>query len=293
MTYNIIKTSIYLIIITLTLSSCVAKKKYVESENQRKKMVERVQVLGNELDSAKNNITELNASINRLNNDLFNLKTAKKLIEDKNAALQKELDEITSEALSQKQKMDAAFKKKIEELEKREKAIEYLQKAINEKDKDMKDVLSHLEKAMKQYNSDDLTIELIDGKVYVAIADKLLFKSGSIKVDAKGKEALSVLAEVLLKHPELDVIVEGHTDNVPIKTERFGDNWDLSVIRATTVVRILTVDYGIPTEQMTASGKGEYFPKGSNETVEGKAANRRTEIIIAPNLAEIFNLLKK
>jgi chemotaxis protein MotB len=127
--------------------------------------------------------------------------------------------------------------------------------------------------------------------VYVAISDKLLFKSGSAKVDEKGKEALGVLAKVLEKNPDLDIVVEGHTDSIPIKTERFADNWDLSVIRATSVVRILCTDFGIPPRQITPSGRGEYFPKAQNDTPENRALNRRTEIIIAPKLGEIFKAI--
>ncbi|MBK9451858.1 MAG: OmpA family protein [Bacteroidetes bacterium] len=134
-------------------------------------------------------------------------------------------------------------------------------------------------------------VEVRNGKVYIAISDKMLFKSGSAAVEKLGKEALSKVATVLSKYPDMDLIIEGHTDNVPIKTERFADNWDLSVIRATSVVRILTVDYGLAANRVTPSGKGEFFPKVSNDTPEGRSKNRRTEIIIAPKLDEIEQML--
>jgi chemotaxis protein MotB len=124
------------------------------------------------------------------------------------------------------------------------------------------------------------------------MSDKLLFKSGSAAVEAKGKDALKVLSEVLNKNADIDILVEGHTDNVPINTQVYKDNWDLSVSRATSIVRILTEDYKIKPTRLTASGKGEYFPKSDNSTSEGRARNRRTEIILSPKLEEIMQLLK-
>jgi chemotaxis protein MotB len=111
-------------------------------------------------------------------------------------------------------------------------------------------------------------------------------------VEEKGKDALKLLAGVLDKNSEIDILVEGHTDNVPIKTSGYKDNWDLSVARATSIVRILTSDYKIAPTRMTASGKGEYFPKADNGTTEGRAKNRRTEIILSPKLDELMKLLK-
>jgi chemotaxis protein MotB len=120
-----------------------------------------------------------------------------------------------------------------------------------------------------------------------------LFKSGSAAVEAKGKEAIKLLADVLDKNQDIDILIEGHTDNVPIKTAVYQDNWDLSVARATSIVRILTVDYKIVPTRLTASGKGEFSPRATNETPEGRALNRRTEIILSPKLDEIMQLLKQ
>ena len=119
----------------------------------------------------------------------------------------------------------------------------------------------------------------------------LLFQSGSATVDKRGKEALGKLAEVLNKQANVDVYIEGHTDTKPIHTARFADNWDLSVIRATSVVRILTKEYGVSPMQIVPSGRGEYLPVADNETTEGRSKNRRTEIIIAPKLDELLKIL--
>jgi len=135
-------------------------------------------------------------------------------------------------------------------------------------------------------------VEVKNGKVYVSMSDKLLFKSGSAAVEAKGKEAIKVLAGVLDKNRDIDILIEGHTDNVPIKTAVYRDNWDLSVARATSIVRILTDEYKIEPTRLTASGKGEFSPRASNETSGSRALNRRTEIILSPKLDEIMQLLK-
>lgn len=284
---------VLLVLVAAFMTSCVAKKKFVESENQRTTCEATAASLKQELETCGEEKVSLNNSIATLNKEVKTLKDAKKQLEEQNASLQKSFDELSSSSLSQKQKMDAAMKKKIEEIEKREQAILQLKAAMDAKDQALRDVFSKLEKAMNQYNKDELSIEIKNGKIYVAISDKLLFKSGSAKLDARGQEALSSLSSVMVKEPELDIIVEGHTDNVPIKTERYADNWDLSVIRATSVTRLLTQEYGLAATQVTPSGRAEFFPKGSNETAEGKAMNRRTEIIIAPKLDEIYNMIKK
>jgi chemotaxis protein MotB len=149
-----------------------------------------------------------------------------------------------------------------------------------------------LRNALLGFNSDELSVEIKDGKVYVSMSDKLLFQSGSSAVEDKGKDALKLLAGVLDKNSDIDILIEGHTDNVPIKTSVYKDNWDLSVARATSIVRILTNDYKIVPTRLTASGKGEFFPKADNDTPEGRAKNRRTEIILSPKLDELMKLLK-
>ena len=124
------------------------------------------------------------------------------------------------------------------------------------------------------------------------MSDKLLFKSGSAAIEAKGIEAIKVLAAVLNKNNDIDILVEGYTDNIPIRTVQYHDNWDLSAERAISIVRILTDEYQIAPTRLTASGKGEFLPRATNSTPEGRASNRRTEIILSPKLDELMKLLK-
>ncbi|BBE16050.1 flagellar motor rotation protein MotB [Aquipluma nitroreducens] len=158
-----------------------------------------------------------------------------------------------------------------------------------------KDVMSKLKNsiadALMNYQTDELSIYIKDGSVYVSLQEKLLFKSGSDVVDPKGKEALKSLAQVLKNTNDISVLIEGHTDNIPIKTKLFQDNWDLSTARATSIVRILTTDNGFDPNRITASGKSEFHPVKANDTVEGRAGNRRTEVILSPDLKELNKLL--
>ncbi|HRH61030.1 MAG TPA: OmpA family protein, partial [Chitinophagaceae bacterium] len=138
----------------------------------------------------------------------------------------------------------------------------------------------------------DINIKVDKGVVYIDISDKLLFKSGSFDVTDKAQTVLGKVAKVLLNQPDIEFMVEGHTDNVPFKSGALLDNWDLSVKRATSVVRILQNQYGIPPARMTAAGRGEYVSLADNSTPEGKAANRRTRIVILPQLDQFFKLLE-
>jgi chemotaxis protein MotB len=158
-----------------------------------------------------------------------------------------------------------------------------------------KDVMNKLKKnisdALINFKADELSVYIKDGKVYVSLQEKLLFKSGSAVVDPKGKEALGTLAAVLISTPNINIMIEGHTDTIPIKSAQFQDNWALSTARATSIVRILTTDYIVNPHSIIASGRGEFYPVQSNATPDGRAVNRRTEIILSPNLNELFRLL--
>ena len=239
----------------------------------------------------KNNIIDLTGKNTDLEEKLTDLT-------NRHNDLQGKYNDLINENLSQTDKLNKALKVKSDELEvkekllsDREKSIREMERIIAKQDSITKRLNSVLRNALLGFNPDELSVEIKSGKVYVSMSDKLLFRSGSATVEEKGKEALKLLGDVLDKNPDIDILVEGHTDNVPIKTAVYKDNWDLSVIRATSIVRILSNDYKIASTRMTASGRGEYFPKADNETAEGRAKNRRTEIILSPKLDELIQLL--
>lgn len=229
--------------------------------------------------------TELNAGLTKKNADYDEL--------------EKKFENLTNQSISQAERFNNSLKAKSDELtakenllKEREKSLADLKAKLAKQDSITKRLNDILRNALLGFKSDELSVEIKNGKVYVSMSDKLLFKSGSVAVEDKGKEAIKLLADVLSKNQDVDVLIEGHTDNVPIKTAIYKDNWDLSVARATTIVRMLTEDYKLSPKRVTASGKGEFSPKASNDTAEGRAKNRRTEIILSPKLDEIMNLLE-
>ncbi len=249
----------------LMLSSCGPGKKLLVSQARIQKL---------QKDSA-NTHDQLNASI-QLVQSLTNEKTT---LQNENAKSQADLKSLSSE--SKMTIADQAMRLKT------------LQGLIQSQKDVMNNLKNTIADALLNYTSDELTVTIKDGKVYVSLEEKLLFKSGSDVVDPKGKEALKSLATVLKGTKDIMVMIEGHTDNVPIKTSQFKDNWDLSTARATSIVRILTIDNGFDSGRITASGRSTFHPVTTNETAEGRAGNRRTEIILSPDLKELFKILEQ
>jgi chemotaxis protein MotB len=178
-------------------------------------------------------------------------------------------------------------------LAEREKKVKELETILNNKDKAVQDLKNRIANSLLDFKASDLTVNVKNGKVYVSLAEQLLFGSGSIEVDKKGVTALQQLAKAIKDQKDLQIMVEGHTDNVPIsvKSKYMQDNWDLSVMRATAITKILT-QASVSPNQITAAGKGEYYPLAVNDSPQNKQKNRRTEIVIAPNLDEIFKILE-
>lgn len=188
---------------------------------------------------------------------------------------------------------DEQLKLRDEQLKARERKLAELESIIRKQDSLTNALNDLVKKALLSFNSEDLTVEMKNGKVYVSLSDKLLFKSGSAVVEEKGLDALKKLADVLNKNPEIDILIEGHTDNVPIKTAQFADNWDLSTARANNIVRFISKEHKVAPHRLTAAGRSEFQPRASNETSEGRARNRRTEIILSPKLDELFKVIEK
>lgn len=192
---------------------------------------------------------------------------------------------------SERDQLSNQLNNKLKELSEREETIRQLRGVIDEQNARVKSLLDNVKSALTGFSSDELTVREEGGKVYVAMSDKLLFESGSATVNEMGKTALGKLAGVLNRQTDIDVFIEGHTDSVPIRTAVFKDNWDLSVIRATSVVRILTETYAVNPLQIQPCGRGEFKPVDTNKSTEGRARNRRTEIIIAPKLDKLYELI--
>jgi chemotaxis protein MotB len=296
-------------LIALLSSSCATVYRCGDSRpaNQPITWSKRLKTVVNERDKLCINLAAREKDNAELKNNLTDLTERKRELDGQFASLSGRYDELETtynnlidEKLSQAEQFNRTLKAKSDELtskeillSERERALQEMQKVVARQDSITRQLNNTLRNALLGFNSDELSVEIKNGKVYVSMSDKLLFKSGSSTVEEKGRDALSLLGGVLNKNTDIDILVEGHTDNVPIKTAIYKDNWDLSVARATSIVRILTSDYKVVPTRMTASGKGEYFPRASNDTTEGRARNRRTEIILSPKLDELMQLLAK
>jgi chemotaxis protein MotB len=252
------------LIISISLGSCVSTKKFEASEA-------RVDQLQRDSSYIQKRLAECNTNMKELS--------------DRNNALNKENSMVESDlkTLTIESKMTIADQAK---------RLKRLQDMIQTQRDVMSKLKNSITDAMLNYKTDELNVYIKDGNVYVSLAEKLLFKSGSDVVDPKGKEALKTLALVINSTSDISVMIEGHTDNVPIKTKVFKDNWDLSTARANAIVRILTIDNGFDPSRITASGRSQFHPVMANEANEGRAANRRTEVILSPDLKEIYKLLE-
>ena len=253
--------------VLLVCTSCVTKKKYLLAENGRLEAIARGDDLQNQLVNCRDNNDGLTSRLASLERDTTRM--------GKNI---RNYQSMLNTNMTEQEKLNSLLSQKMNELDERERTINELQDMINAQTERVQNLLNSVKDALLGFSSDELTVREKDGKVYV---------------DKRGKEALAKLAEVLNKQSDIDVYIEGHTDSKPINTAQFKDNWDLSVIRATSVVRILTKDYGVKPLQIQPCGRGEFMPVADNETADGRAKNRRTEIIMAPKLDKLYQMLNQ
>ncbi len=270
----------------MVLASCSAPRKLKEAQAENARLDSLYRGLQNELlaceNARKTSTAGYEMRIKSLNEQLSNLKTS-------NTQVLSQLKDLA--VISDKQA--ESINKSLENIGAKDNYIRDLQSAIARKDSLNLALVMNLKGAIGNMNDEDINIKVDKGVIYIDISDKLLFKSGSFEVNESAKNVLGKVAKVLKNQPDIEFMVEGHTDNVPYRPNGFiQDNWDLSVKRATSVVRILQNQYNIPPIRMTAAGRGEYDPISSNNDAAGRAANRRTRIVILPELDQFFKLLE-
>ncbi|MFN8284800.1 MAG: OmpA family protein [Chitinophagales bacterium] len=277
---------------------CDSVKRAILKENSDykyalEKLTDKAAELTAQRDAMTKTIADLNTKYATAQQEyLQKLKTAADKDQKTNADLiQMQLD-------LEKQKFDldkkeGDLKKLTSDLALRETKIAELEKLLSDQKLQQEALRDAIKKALTDFTAGELSVYTKDGKVYVSMSDKLLFKSGSTLVEAKGVEALGKIAEVVKKNPDIQVNIEGHTDNVPYGSNGglLKDNWDLSLMRASSVLHIMTDKYKVNAKQISGSGRGEFFPIESNATPEGRAKNRRTEIILTPKIDQLLNLL--
>lgn len=308
---------LFILAVLLTAQSCiVTKQKYDDMLAQKVKAEGELAEKAEQLEKAEARLKELEEARTKLAADTTALGEQKRLMQSQLAELHLEYDKLNAyyknlmtssgkmnrdlieqrdqlfaiqENLDNTRKLNDSLSTSLLE---RERKVKELETILANKDKAVQDLKKKISDALLGFKESDLTVNVKNGKVYVSLAEQLLFKSGSIEVDGKGVSALQQLAKALKDHKDVQVTVEGHTDNVPIgkKSQYMQDNWDLSVMRATSITRILT-NAGVKTTQITASGKGEYSPLTPNTSDPNRQKNRRTEIIVTPHLDELFKIL--
>ncbi|WP_207426578.1 OmpA family protein [Pedobacter sp. SYSU D00535] len=275
------KKLFFLLFTTMCLSSCV-----VLSTKKYKTLVAERDSLANGLNGANVKITSLEEELTRLRADTASLN-------NRIAALEAKLTGLDANYASLRANSSSEIKKLSADLQKREARLKEVEDILRKRDEATNALRDKLQKALLGFQQSGLTVEIRHGKVYVSLTDKLLFDTGSIIIDEKGKQALTELAKVLKTQPEINISVEGHTDNQRVANlGQIKDNWDLSVLRATSVVRYLTDVQKIENTRITATGKGQYQPLASGNTPEERSRNRRIEIVLSPKLDELYDLIK-
>lgn len=319
---KMIKKSVFTLFALVVLASCVSPKVYKELEAKYANLKNENRKLSNEnetLLSAKNaaenelkqiqaayeealaNRDKLQADYNATKANFDNLKSSYDALEANSSAAIAENSKKNRELLAQleaKEQALAAENARLEklkkELEDRSNRVAELENVIASKDAAMTALKDAISRALTDFEGKGLTVEQRDGKVYVSMENKLLFSSGSWSVGSEGRRAVEQLGSVLGDNPDIAVLIEGHTDNVPYKgSGQLSGNWDLSTKRATAIVNILRENATINPENLTAAGRGEFAPIASNDSAEGKAKNRRIEVVLTPKLDELSKLLNE
>lgn len=233
------------------------------------------------------------AKIVSLEEEIILLKSDTSALHAQIVALEDKVKELNANFNSLRSNSSSEITKLYTDLQKREARLKEVEEILRKRDEATRALKNKLQKALLGFQQSGLSVDIRNGKVYVSLTDKLLFSSGSIIIDEKGKLALQELAKVLKTQPEINISVEGHTDNQRIANlGQIKDNWDLSVLRATSVVRFLTEVEKIENSRITATGKGEYQPVEPGSSADIRSRNRRIEIVLSPKLDELYNLIK-
>ena len=280
---------------SLLLFSCVSSKKFKKSQADNAELqIKLTQVQGDlgNCNDAKAELARQKSALendkNSLNGQIADLNRQIDFLKSNNTTVLKQLQDLSVISSSQAE----SIKKSLDNIGAKDAYIMDLQTAMARKDSLNMILVMNLKGAVGNLNDQDINIKVDKGVVYIDISDKMLFKTGKYEVTSQAKSVLGKVAAVLKNQPDIEFMVEGHTDNVPYRSGILLDNWDLSVKRATAIVRILQNEYGLDPRKMAASGRGEYSPLVDNSTAENKATNRRTRIVILPQLDQFFKLLE-
>ncbi|MBI1287299.1 MAG: OmpA family protein [Flavobacteriales bacterium] len=267
---------------TLLLSSCVSMKKHTKLSEEYTGLKSMYEKNSNDLSRALREVVSLKKQVERDSIELARLR-------NQNDRLVSNMGEMATLSKKEAENMERS----LEKINERDLQIKRLQDAIDRKDSVTFALVTSIKGAIGNLDDEDIQIQVDKGAVFVSISDKFLFKSGSYNLNSKAMDVIGKVAKILEAKPDFEVMIEGHTDNVSYRKGELLDNWDLSTKRATSIVRVLQEDFKIDPARMTAAGRSEYVPVSENDTPEGRAANRRTRIIILPKLDQFYGMIEE
>ncbi len=278
------KTILTLIAVALTLSSCVSKKQYAELKTDYDRLKTEHSGLQQDYNNAQVRIAEYTSDSKSLAARLAEEQQRNKEMKEAYAKLQGSYDQNIQQG-------NVNISKLVDEINASNKFIKQLVEAKSKSDSLNQALTNKLTRSLTREETNDVDVQVLKGVVYISLADNMLYKSGSYEIGDRAGETLSKIAKIITDYKEYDVLVEGNTDNVPISQKNIRNNWDLSALRASSVVQALQTRYGVDPKRLSAAGRGEYNPVASNATEKGKQRNRRTQIIITPKLDQFMDLI--
>jgi chemotaxis protein MotB len=271
----------------LIMTSCVSKKELVNCQTENKTLTENLNSTKENLQAAKEDLAGKNARITSLEEQLKQAR--QQLAEQKRAtaAVQSSLDKSLTNAAQG----NVSIEKLVDQINESNQYIRHLVEVKSKSDSLNLVLSNNLTRSLSKEELKEVDVQVLKGVVYISLADNMLYKSGSYEINDRAAETLSKIAKIIKDYKDYDVLIEGNTDNVPIKRENIRNNWDLSCLRASSVVETLRTKYGVDPKRLTAAGRGEYNPLQPNDSDLGKQRNRRTQIIITPKLDEFMELI--
>ena len=264
----------------LLMTSCASKKDLANCQTENKSLTEKLQ-------EAREDLAGKNARIQALEDQQKGLQQALKAAEAKYAKLQESLDK----SLTNASQNNISIEKLVDQINESNQYIRHLVEVKSKSDSLNMVLTNNLTRSLSKEELKEVDVQVLKGVVYISLADNMLYKSGSYEINERAAETLSKIAKIINDYEDYDVLIEGNTDDVPIRRENIRNNWDLSCLRASSVVQALQNDYGVNPKRLTAGGRGEYNPVAANTTAVGKQRNRRTQIIITPKLEEFLELI--
>lgn len=282
------KLALYSAAAVMLLGSCVSNKKFAAVSEREEVCKTALAEVTRDMKLCEDDKVRLTERLNALQTSNDDLRNQVKNLNESNTSLLNNMGDLTTLSKEGARNLE----KSLESMKEKDLQINYLRDAVTKRDSVTLALVTSIKGVLGNMQDEDIEVNVEKGVVFIAISDKLLFSSGSYTVNESAKSVLAKVAKVVKDKPEIEFMIEGHTDNVPISKPGISDNWDLSVLRAASIVRTLQKDFSVEPERMTAAGRSFYVPKGDNSTAEGRSTNRRTRIVIQPKLDQFYSMVE-